>query len=134
MENNEYQPSYTLIPIKGKDGEQGSQYANGLYFNYRPEFLNASLNASCINDRSMRNTQNNIYNAKIDVPISDSGFTASYGVDGYYNRYSSPYFSQTYQAINPMYSINYTNGAFNAFLQKQQGQSPYFGFNYSKQF
>ena len=111
-----------------------SPYVNGLNFMYSPEFLRASLNASYINDRSMRNMETNAYNASIQVPISRFGISANYGINGYDSRQSSQYGSQNYRKVTPTYGINYSNGGLNAYIQKQQGQSPYFGVNYTNKY
>ena len=134
MNEEEYKQNFQINPIKGKEGQGDNPYVNGFYFNYTPEFLNVSLTGSYINDRSMSNLQNNIFSSSIKMPVLDSGFSASYGINGYDSRYSSPYFSQSNRGTSPMYGINYSNGGFNAYIQKQKGQSPYFGVNYSKQF
>lgn len=124
MENDKF----NIYPVKP------SNFNNGLNIQYMPLFMRAAILAGYMKNDSQPNQENHSYNASIRMPLWNSGFSASYGINGYDSRYSTPEYSQSYRGINPSYGLEYQNGNINAFIQKTQGQSPYFGINYSNRF
>ena len=123
-----------IFPVNSTEGGEPSQFINGINVQYMPLFMKAAIQAGYIKDDSQPNQQNHSYNASIKMPIGDSGISASAGMQGYDSRYSTPQYSQSYRGINPSYGLEYTNGNWNAFMQKTQGQNPYFGINYFNRF
>jgi hemolysin activation/secretion protein len=111
-----------------------SNFINGINVQYMPLFMKAAISAGYIKDDSQPNQENHSYNANIKMPMGDSGFSALYGINGYDSRYSTPDYSKSYRGSSPSYGLEYQNGNFNAFMQKTQGQSPYFGINYFNRF
>lgn len=124
---------FNIIPASS--GQQGtpSEYTSGFQFQYMPLFMEAAIRGGYLKDNSRQNQETHSYNLNIDAPVG-KGISATYGVNGYDSRYSSPQYSQSYRGVSPSIGLNYTNGNWNMYAQKQQNQSPYFGINYNKQF
>ena len=124
---------FNIFPVSS--GQQGnpSEYTSGFQFQYMPLFMEAAIRGGYLKDDSRQNQETHSYNLNLEAPIAE-GVSATYGVNGYDSRYSSPEFSQSYRGMSPTYGLNYTNGNWNAFAQAQKGQSPYFGINYTRQF
>lgn len=123
-----------VYPVNSQENGEPSNFINGLNLQYMPLFMKAAIQAGYIKDDSQPNQEKHSYNANIRMPMGNSGFSASYGVNGYDSRYSTPEYSQSRRGYTPSYGLEYQNGNFNAFMQKTQGQSPYFGINYFNRF
>ena len=130
MENDRF----NIYPVNRSENGEPSNFINGINVQYMPLFMKAAIQAGYIKDDSQPNSTTHMYNARAQVPMGDSGFSASYGINGYDSRYSTPEYSQSYRGSSPSYGLNYTNGNWNAFAEKQKGQSPYFGINYFNRF
>jgi hemolysin activation/secretion protein len=125
---------FNIQPVSSATNGQPSDYTSGFQFQYTPLFMDAILSAGYTKDNSQRNTETHAYNASVNMPLGTEGLSASYGLQGYDSRYSSPYFSQSYRGMSPSVGMNYNSGNWNASMQKTQGQSPYFGINYTNRF
>ena len=111
-----------------------SNFINGINVQYMPLFMRAAISAGYMKDDSQPNTTTHMYNLNANVPFGNSGFSGTYGVNGYDSRYSTPEYNQSYRGSTPSYGLNYSNGNLNAYVQKSQSQSPYFGINYFNRF
>jgi hemolysin activation/secretion protein len=125
---------FNIFPVSSAPTGQPSEYTSGFQFQYMPLFMEAAIRGGYIKDDSRQNQETHIYNAGINMPLGREGLSASYGLQGYDSRYSTPQFSQNYRGVSPSMELNYNNGNWNAFMQKTQGQSPYFGINYTNRF
>jgi hypothetical protein len=126
------QEKFVVIPMDRTETGEPSNLTNGLAFQYLPEFMN--LQANYLNDVSQRNRTQNTYGARVMLPLPVEGFSGSYGMQGYDIRQSNGGRSQSYRGTVPTYGLNYTNGGFNASVDVNGNQSPYFNLNYFKRF